>query len=118
VTTKWSLHARRVSTDGVGSGARASSKQRLDGIVDDSVRGAPRSIDDARVDAVIAKTLEVGRKSATQWSTRTMRASWDVCKGCHAHLAAFGLQPHRQETFSSPVIPSVRPRKVADMSGC
>ena len=33
-------------------------QQRLDGLLDAPRSGAPRTIDDARVDAVIAKTLE------------------------------------------------------------
>ncbi|MEX3901561.1 helix-turn-helix domain-containing protein, partial [Paraburkholderia sp. BR10954] len=43
---------------------------RLDGLLDAPRPGAPRSIDDARVDAVIAKTLESVPKGATHWSTR------------------------------------------------
>lgn len=42
---------------------------RLDGLLDAPRPGTPRTIDDARVDAVIAKTLEF---VATHWSTRTM----------------------------------------------
>ena len=45
---------------------------RLDGLLDAPRPGAPRTIDDARVDAVIAKTLETVPKNATHWSTRNM----------------------------------------------
>lgn len=46
--------------------------QRLDGLLDAPRVGAPRSIDDARVDALIAKTLESTPTDATHWSTRSM----------------------------------------------
>ncbi|MCA9233113.1 MAG: helix-turn-helix domain containing protein, partial [Planctomycetales bacterium] len=45
---------------------------RLDGLLDAPRSGAPRTIDDARVDAVIARTLETVPKNATHWSTRSM----------------------------------------------
>jgi hypothetical protein len=47
-------------------------EQRVDGLLDASRPGAPRTIDDARMDAVIAKTLESLPEAATHWSTRTM----------------------------------------------
>ena len=40
-------------------------QQRLDGLLDAPRAGAPRSIDDARVDAVIARTLESVPAGAT-----------------------------------------------------
>ena len=45
---------------------------RLDGLLDAPRSGAPRTIDDARVDAVIAKTLETQPMNATHWNTRAM----------------------------------------------
>jgi transposase len=45
---------------------------RLDGLLDALRPGAPRSIADAQVDAVIAKTLESVPANATHWSTRMM----------------------------------------------
>lgn len=50
-------------------------EQRLDGLLDAPRSGAPRTIDDARVDAVIAKTLEGVPRGATHWSTRTMASA-------------------------------------------
>lgn len=47
-------------------------EHRLDGLLDAPRPGAPRTIDDARVDAVIAKTLESVPDGATYWSTRAM----------------------------------------------
>jgi hypothetical protein len=71
----------------------------------DALRGAPRSvaprtIDDARVEAVIAKTLESQPKNATHWSTRTMAREAKLSQTAVSRIwRAFGLQPHRQETF-------------------
>ncbi|KVF03455.1 IS630 family transposase, partial [Burkholderia vietnamiensis] len=73
---------------------------RLDGLLDAPRPGAPRSIDDARVDAVIAKTLESIPKGATHWSTRTMAREMSLSQTEVSRIwRAFGLQPHRQETF-------------------
>ncbi len=73
---------------------------RLDGLLDAPRPGAPRTIDDARVDAVIAKTLECVPVGATHWSTRTMAREMKLSQTAVTRIwRAFGLQPHRQETF-------------------
>ena len=74
--------------------------ERLDGLRDAPRSGAPRTIDDARVEAVIAKTLESQPKNATHWSTRTMAREAKLSQTAVSRIwRAFGLQPHRQETF-------------------
>jgi len=73
---------------------------RLDGLLDAPRPGAPRTIDDARVDAVIAKTLKTVPKNATHWSTRNMARETGLSQTAVSRIwRAFGLQPHRQETF-------------------
>jgi transposase len=73
---------------------------RLEGLLDAPRPGAPRTIDDARVDAVIAKTLEEQPSNATHWSTRTMAREAKLSQTAISRIwRAFGLQPHRQETF-------------------
>ncbi|NHZ79000.1 IS630 family transposase [Massilia sp. CCM 8695] len=73
---------------------------RLDGLLDAPRPGAPRTIDDARVDAVIAKTLETQPMNASHWSTRTMAKEARLSQTAVSRIwRAFGLQPHRQETF-------------------
>ena len=73
---------------------------RLDGLVDAPRSGTPRTIDDARVDAVIAKTLEAQPMNATHWSTRTMAKQAKLSQSAVSRIwRAFGLQPHRQESF-------------------
>lgn len=74
--------------------------QRVEGLLDAPRSGAPRSIDDARVDAVIARTLESVPSGATHWSTRTMAYAMGMSQTAISRIwRAFGLQPHRQETF-------------------
>lgn len=73
---------------------------RLDGLLDAPRPGAPRTIDDTHVDAVIAKTLESVPAAATHWSTRTMAREAGLSQTAVSRIwRAFGLQPHRQETF-------------------
>ena len=73
---------------------------RLDGLLDAPRPGAPRTIDDTRVDAVIAKTLESVPAGATHWSTRSMARQMELSQTAVSRIwRAFGLQPHRQETF-------------------
>jgi transposase len=73
---------------------------RLDGLLDALRPGAPRSIADAQVDAVIAKTLESVPANATHWSTRMMAREMALSQTAVTRIwRAFGLQPHRQETF-------------------
>jgi transposase len=91
---------QRVTPQTVSKWRARFVEQRLDGLLDAPRPGAPRSIDDARVDAVIAKTLESVPAGATHWSTRAMAREMDVSQTAVARIwRAFGLQPHRQETF-------------------
>ena len=73
---------------------------RLEGLLDAPRPGAPRSIDDAQVDAVVARTLESVPQGATHWSTRTLALEMGMTQTAISRIwRAFGLQPHRQETF-------------------
>jgi transposase len=82
------------------SGVGAYVIHRLDGLLDAPRPGAPRTIDDTRVDAVIAKTLGSVPTGATHLSTRTMAREMDLSQTAVSRIwRAFGLQPHRQETF-------------------
>ncbi len=74
--------------------------QRLDGLVDAPRPGTPRSIADTQVEAVITRTLESTPKGATHWSTREMARQMGLSASSVGRIwRAFGLQPHRQETF-------------------
>jgi transposase len=72
----------------------------LDGLSDEPRPGRPRTITDEQVEAVIVKTLETKPKDATHWSTRSMAAEMGMTSDAIWRIwQAFGLQPHRQETF-------------------
>src|SRR5207244_4737210 len=91
---------QRVTQQTVSKWRARFVEQRLDGLLDAPRPGAPRSIDDARVDAVIARTLESVPAGATHWSTRTMAREMSVSQTAVTRIwRAFGLQPHRQESF-------------------
>lgn len=73
---------------------------RLDGLMDAPRSGTPRSIEDAKVEALITRTLESTPKDATHWSTRSMAHAMGLSQSTVSRIwRAFGLQPHRQETF-------------------
>ena len=65
---------QRVTPQTVSKWRARFVEHRLDGLLDAPRPGAPRTIDDARVDAVIAKTLESVPDGATHWSTRGLAA--------------------------------------------
>lgn len=92
-------------------------KDRLDGLVDAPRCGAPRTIDDERVEAVVAKTLESVPKGATHWSTRLMAHEMGMTQNAILRIwHAFGLQPHRQNTFKLSTDPMFV-QKVRDIVG-
>lgn len=84
----------------VGKWRRRFLRDRIDGLLDEPRPGRPRSIGDDAVAAVIERTLQTLPTDATHWSIRSMAATTG-----HSHTTirriwnAFGLQPHRSETF-------------------
>jgi transposase len=76
------------------------SVDRLDGLIDEPRPGRPRTISDAQVEQVIIRTLESTPKDATHWSTRSMAAEVGLSQTAVSRIwRAFGLAPHRQETW-------------------
>ena len=76
------------------------AEYRLDGLLDEPRPGRPRTVTDAQVEAVIVRTLESTPKDATHWSTRSMAAETGLTQSAvHRIWRAFGLQPHRQDTW-------------------
>jgi transposase len=76
------------------------AEHRLDGLTDEPRPGQPRTISDAKVEEVIIKTLESAPRDATHWSTRSMAREVGLNQtAVHRIWRAFGLQPHRQETW-------------------
>jgi transposase len=87
------------------------------GLLDEPRSGAPRRISDDQVEAVIVKTLESTPRDATHWSVRSMAAETGVTRQTvHRIWKAFGLQPHRSETFKLSTDPQLI-EKVRDIVG-
>jgi transposase len=84
----------------VGKWRRRFVLHRVDGLRDELRSGAPRTIGDSRIETVIVTTLESVPKEATHWSSRGMaKASGLSVSSVQRVWRAFGLQPHRMETF-------------------
>src|SRR6516165_6804638 len=89
-----------VTAQTVGKWRRRFVERGLDGLLDEPRPGAPRKIDDAKVENVIVQTLESRPPTATHWSTRSMARHSGISTSSVGRIRrAFGLQPHRVETF-------------------
>ena len=76
------------------------AERRMDGLHDEPRPGAPREIGDDEIAATIRMTLETLPKGATHWSLRSMaKEIGHAPSTVHRIWRAFGLQPHRVETF-------------------
>jgi len=75
-------------------------KRRLDGLLDEPRPGAPRKHGDAKIEQLIATTLNERPAESTHWSTRLLAKKLKVSQSTVSRVwRAFGLQPHRSETF-------------------
>jgi transposase len=91
--------------------------KRLEGLLDEPRPGRPRTITDEQVDGVIIRTLETKPKDATHWSTRSMARETGLTADAVMRIwHAFGLQPHRQETWKLSTDPQFI-EKVHDICG-
>jgi len=92
-------------------------KERLAGLQDEPRLGPPRTISDEQVMEVINKTLSTKPKAATQWSTRSMASEVGLSQRSIVRIwHAFGLQPHRVDTFKLSTDPHFV-EKVRDVVG-
>jgi hypothetical protein len=72
----------------------------MDGLYDEPRPGAPREIGDDEIAATIRKTLDTRPKGRTHWSSRAMAKEIAHAPSTVQRIwRAFGLQPHRVETF-------------------
>jgi transposase len=75
-------------------------ERRLDGLVDEPRPGAPRTITDDDVEAVVVRTLEDMPPDATHWSTRDLAAQVGISASSVGRIwKAFGLKPWQADTF-------------------
>jgi len=90
----------RVTLPTVGKWRQRFLDRRLDGLTDDPRPGPPRTITDAHVEDVVTRTLESEPANATHWSTRGMAKATGLSQTAVSRIwRAFGLRPHRHETF-------------------
>ncbi len=90
----------RVTLPTVGKWRQRFLDRRLDGLTDEPRPGPPRTITDAHVEDVVTRTLESKPSNATHWSTRGMAKATGLSQTAVCRIwRAFGLQPHRHETF-------------------
>jgi transposase len=84
----------------VGTWRKRFIAKRLDGLVDDPRPGTPRTVGDADIERVITRTLETKPAAATHWSTRGMAKATGLSQSAISRIwRAFGLKPHRADTF-------------------
>jgi transposase len=89
----------------------------VEGLFDEPRHGAPRKIGDEGVEWVVHLTLESTPKGAAHWSTRGLAEKTGLSQSAISRIGrAFGLQPHRSQTFqlsSNPFLVA----KVGDIVG-
>lgn len=94
--------ARRYRTTNatVGKWRKRFIGRQLEGLYDEPRVGAPRTISDQAVEALIVKTLETTPQGETHWSTRTMAAKAGMSHTMVGRIwRTFGLKPHITRSF-------------------
>jgi len=90
----------RCSLGMVGKWRARFLQARLEGLYDEPRPGAPRKISDAQVEQIVVRTLETTPRGQTHWSTRGLAQASGLSRMTISRIwRAFGLQPHRTETF-------------------
>lgn len=90
----------RCSLGMVGKWRTRFLKSRLEGLCDEPRPGAPRKVGDEKIEAVIIQTLESTPRGQTHWSTRELAKASGLSRMTISRIwRAFGLQPHRAESF-------------------
>ena len=90
----------RTSLGMVGKWRARFLRARLEGLYDEPRPGAPRKVSDAEVERVVIQTLESTPRGQTHWSTRGLAKASGLSRMTVSRIwRAFGLQPHRSETF-------------------
>jgi transposase len=93
-------HQVRVRQQTVGKWRSRFLTKGLEGLLDEPRPGTPRRVTDADVEKVLTTTLESLPRDATHWSTRSLAQQSGLSRSTISRIwRAFGLQPHRSETF-------------------
>ena len=90
----------RCSVGMVGKWRARFLKGRLEALYDEPRLGTPRTVSDAQVEQVVIQTLESTPRGETHWSTRGLAKATGLSRMTISRIwHAFGLQPHRTDTF-------------------
>src|SRR6202521_2121010 len=107
----------RASLGMVGKWRSRFLQARLEGLYDEPRPGAPRQVSDAQVEQVVIQTLESTPRGETHWSTRGLAKATGLSRMTISRIwRAFGLQPHRTDTFKLSPDPQLI-EKVRDIVG-
>lgn len=107
----------RCSKGMVGKWRARFLTQGLEGLYDEPRPGAPRKVSDEQVEQVVIQTLESTPRGQTHWSTRELAKATGLSRMTISRIwHAFGLQPHRSETFKLSPDPQLI-EKVRDIVG-
>jgi transposase len=93
-------HELGIAKHTVGKWRERFARLRGDGLLDEPRPGAPRRIGDEEIAALIDRTLSTRPRAATHWSLRSMAQATGLSVSTVGRIwRAFGLRPHRTETF-------------------
>jgi transposase len=107
----------RCSLGMVGKWRSRFLQTRLEGLYDEPRPGAPRKVSDDQVEKVVIQTLESTPRGQTHWSTRGLAKASGLSRMTISRIwHAFGLQPHRADTFKLSPDPQLI-EKVRDIVG-
>src|SRR5437763_7556184 len=107
----------RCSLGMVGKWRARFLKGRLEVLYDEPRPGTPRTVSDAQVEQVVIQTLETTPRGETHRSTKDLDKATVLSRMTISRIwHAFGLQPHRTETFKLSPDPQLI-EKVRDIVG-
>src|SRR5438552_2036569 len=90
----------RASLGMVGKWRARFVQARLEALYDEPRPGAPRTVSDDQVEQIVIQTLESTPRGETHWSTRGLAKATGLSRMTISRIwRAFGLQPHRRDTF-------------------
>jgi transposase len=103
----------RCSKGIVGKWRARFLEARLEGLYDEPRPGAPCKVNDEQVEQVVTQTLDSTPRGRTYWSTWELAKVTGLSRMTISRIwHAFGLQPHRSETFKlSPDPPLIQKQR-------